>query len=72
MVGCDAFRRHGGAATTLLKGIIRHLPEFDGPRRAGRRSAALADAFTVAIGRYNAPIRSFEASDPRIARLDLD
>jgi hypothetical protein len=51
---------------------IRHMREFDGPLRAGRLSAALADAFTVAIGRYNAPIHSFEASEPRIARLDLD
>jgi hypothetical protein len=40
------------------------MSEFDGPLRAGRLSAALADAFTVAIGRYNARIRSSAASDP--------
>ena len=51
---------------------IRHLPEFAGPLRSGRLSAALSDAFTGAIGRYNAQIRSFAASDPRIALIDLD
>jgi hypothetical protein len=51
---------------------IRHLPEFDGPLRAGRLSAAVANAFTVAIGRYNAPIRSLAANDSRIALIDLD
>jgi lysophospholipase L1-like esterase len=51
---------------------IRHLPEFDGPLRAGRLPAHLADAFTDAIGRYNAQIRSFATSDPRIALIDLD
>jgi phospholipase/lecithinase/hemolysin len=51
---------------------IRHLPEFDGPLRGGRLSAALADTCTGAIGRYNAQIRSFAASDPRIALMDLD
>jgi len=51
---------------------IRHLPEFAGPLRSGRLSAALSDAFTGAIGRYNAHIRSFAASDPRIALIDLD
>jgi hypothetical protein len=41
-------------------------------------AAALADSsggvgvLTVAIGRYNAQIRSFAASDPRIARTSTD
>jgi phospholipase/lecithinase/hemolysin len=51
---------------------IRHLPEFDGPVRKGRPPAALADAFTGAIGQYNAQTRSFVAHDPRLALIDLD
>jgi hypothetical protein len=51
---------------------IRHLPEFAEPLRSGRLPATLADAFTVAIGRYNAQLRAFAANDPRIALIDLD
>jgi lysophospholipase L1-like esterase len=51
---------------------IRYLPEFDAPFRAGQLSAALADACTGAIERFNAQIRSFAANDPQIALIDLD
>jgi phospholipase/lecithinase/hemolysin len=51
---------------------IRNLPEFAGPLREGHLPADAADAFTVAIHRFNAQIRSLAASDPRVALIDLD
>jgi phospholipase/lecithinase/hemolysin len=51
---------------------IRHLPEFAEALRERRLSVAVADACTVALRRYNAQIRSFAASDARMALIDLD
>jgi lysophospholipase L1-like esterase len=51
---------------------IRNLPEFAAPIRAGRLPAAIADAYTDAIARFNAQIKAIAASDRRIAILDLD
>jgi phospholipase/lecithinase/hemolysin len=51
---------------------IRNLPEFVGPIREGRLPQSLADAYTHAIGRYNVQIRSYVATGPRLAILDLD
>jgi phospholipase/lecithinase/hemolysin len=51
---------------------IRNLPEFAGPLRAGWLPATTADAFTGAIRRFNAQIRSLAASHPRVALVDLE
>lgn len=50
---------------------IRNLPEFDESIRAGAIARATADAYTRAIGRYNAQVRAL-AIDRRAALLDLD
>jgi hypothetical protein len=51
---------------------VRNLPEFAGPLHEGRLPAAVADAFTRAIHRFNAQVRSLAVSDPRFALIDLD
>src|SRR5207248_1180819 len=51
---------------------IRNLPEFAGPIAEGRISPKVADAFTAAIEKYNAPIRARSVRDPKVALIDLD
>jgi phospholipase/lecithinase/hemolysin len=51
---------------------IANLPEFAGPIREGRIPKAIAEAYTRAIGRYNAQIRSYATTERRVALLDLD
>jgi phospholipase/lecithinase/hemolysin len=51
---------------------IRHLPEFSGPIRDGRIAGETADAFSRAIRRFNAEIRSLAEGDRRVAVLDLE
>jgi phospholipase/lecithinase/hemolysin len=51
---------------------IRDLPEFARTIREGRIPPGLADAYSAAIRRYNAQIRSIASSDSRIALIDLD
>jgi phospholipase/lecithinase/hemolysin len=51
---------------------IRNLPEFASPLREGRLPFAVADAFTAAIRKFNARIRSLAANDPRVALIVLD
>jgi phospholipase/lecithinase/hemolysin len=51
---------------------IRNLPEFAGPLREGGLPTAAAEAFTKAIHRFNAQVRSLAVGDPRVALIDLD
>jgi len=51
---------------------ICNLLEFAVPIRAGRIPKALAYAYARANGRYNAQIRSYAATEKRVAIIDLD
>lgn len=51
---------------------IRHLPEFSEPIRDGTIPAEVADAFSLAMRRYNEQIRRTAAGDRRIALVDFD
>ncbi|HEV3162708.1 MAG TPA: GDSL-type esterase/lipase family protein, partial [Isosphaeraceae bacterium] len=51
---------------------ICNLPEFAVPIREGGIPKPLAHTYARAIGRYNAQIRSFAATEPRVAIIDLD
>jgi phospholipase/lecithinase/hemolysin len=66
----DASPAVGIVLTTLPD--IRYLPEFSGPIRDGRIARETLDAFSRAIGRFNAEIRSLAVRDSRVAVLDLD
>lgn len=50
---------------------IRNLPEFAVPLREGRLSSEIADAYTVAIRKYNFLITTQGLTEPRIAVANL-